>query len=316
MSDVLLLGEAMALFVADDYGSLEDVVKYTRTVSGAEVNVGIGLSRLGFDVTYLTRLGDDELGRFIASFLKKEHINIEAIQYDPIYRTGIQLKSKGVNGDSIAPYFRKGSAASKIEASILDHINWSEVGLLHVTGIPLALSSSFRSVVYSAIEKAKEHKITITFDPNIRHKLWSSEGEMHATLLYVARNCDIFMPGIEEASLLSGKENRDEIVDWFETMGVSKIIMKVGPEGSYVLDNSVRTLVPGFAVKEVVDTVGAGDGFAAGVLSGIMDGVSLVESASRGNAIGALQVMHWSDNEGLPTREELNAFMNSNEGSK
>ena len=311
MSDVLLLGEAMALFVADDHGSLEDVVKYTRTVSGAEVNVGIGLSRLGFDVSYLTKLGDDELGRFIVSFLKKENINTDAIQFDPVYRTGIQLKSKtkAKNGDAVAPYFRKGSAASKIDVEVLDQIDWTSIKLLHVTGIPLALSSSFRSVVYGAIEKAKEHNIMITFDPNIRHKLWSSVGEMHASLLYVARQCDLFLPGIEEAALLSGLENRDEICQWFDTLGVKKMIMKVGPEGSYVYQNGEGTLVEGFKVDEVVDTVGAGDGFAAGVLSALLDGEDLISAARRGNAIGALQVTHWSDNEGLPDRETLNAFM-------
>ena len=88
--------------------------------------------------------------------------------------------------------------------------------------------------------------------------------------------------------------------------------MKIGPEGSYVLNQGKRILVPGFTVEEVIDTVGAGDGFAAGVLSALLDGLSFEEAALRGNAIGAMQVMHWSDNEGLPSRSELELFMKGN----
>lgn len=309
MSDVLLMGEAMALFVADTQGSLEDVDKYTRTVSGAEVNVAIGLSRLGYNPMYLTRLGDDELGRYIAAYLRKENINTEAIQFDTVNRTGIQLKSKVLNGDAVAPYFRKGSAASKIDEEALDHVNWDSIKILHITGVPLALSSTFRSVIYKAIEEAKKRDILITFDPNIREKLWSSKGEMRATLIHVARECDIFLPGLQEAEFLSGVKGRDEVVEFFSNMGVKNIIMKMGPKGSYVYNEGLKIFVPGFVVDEVVDTVGAGDGFAAGVLSSILDGETLANAALRGNAMGAIQVMHWSDNQGLPSREVLTDFM-------
>lgn len=313
MSDVLLMGEAMALFVADTEGSLEEVDKYTRTVSGAEVNVSIGLSRLGFNPMYLTRLGDDELGRYIATYLKKENINTEAIQFDSVNRTGIQLKSKVSFGDAAAPYFRKGSAASKIDEEALDHVSWESIKILHITGVPLALSSTFRSVIYKAIEEAKKRNILITFDPNIRHNLWSSKGEMCATLLYVASQCDIFLPGLAEAEYLADVKGKDAVFDFFSKMGVSKMIMKLGPKGSYVFDEGIRTVVPGFVVEKVVDTVGAGDGFAAGVLSSILENESLTQAALRGNAMGAIQVMHWSDNQGLPNRDTLMDFMKHTE---
>lgn len=309
MSDVILFGEAMALFVAQEHGALENVEHFKRSISGAEVNVSVGLSRLGFDVSFVTRLGNDELGKHITSFLNKEKINTSFIQYDNVYRTGIQLKSKEKKGDAIAPYFRKESAASKIKIDCLADINWKEIKLLHVTGIPLALSNSFKAVIYEAIAQAKINNVFVSFDPNIRLDLWDSSENMKDTILSFAKRCDLFLPGINEVSLLSGLSDKDEMFDWLSDNKIEKVIMKLGPSGSYYMDNGMREIVNGYNVKTVVDTVGAGDGFASGVLSAILDGLNLKEAALRGNAIGAIQVQHWSDNQGLPDRAELIKFM-------
>ena len=113
MSKTILFGEPMALLIAAAEGPLEEVTHFERALSGAEVNVSIGLSRLGHDVEYLTRLGDDPFGHYIEKTLRENQIGTEMITYDPIYRTGIQLKNRVTDGsDPYAPYYRKGSAAS------------------------------------------------------------------------------------------------------------------------------------------------------------------------------------------------------------
>lgn len=310
MSNVLLFGEPMALFVADELGNLEEVEKFTRTVSGAEVNVSIGLTRLGHCVQFVTRLGDDTLGRYISSFLKNEGISTNYIEYDEDYRTGIQLKNKVKEGDAFAPYFRKESAATKINKSILDRIDFSNIKLIHITGIPLALSESFRELVYEVIAIAKSLGIYLTFDPNIRKDLWLSNDTMVETIFRVAKECDLFLPGYNEAKLLTSLDDVDEIFDFLETQGISRCIMKMGPKGSIAYEKRKQSFIEGFPVKEIVDTVGAGDGFAVGVLSGILLNLPLEECAKRGNAIGAIQVTHWSDNQALPTKEELDSFIN------
>ena len=88
------------------------------------------------------------------------------------------------------------------------------------------------------------------------------------------------------------------------------MIIKDGSKGAVVSEAGNVFTVPGFKVEKVVDTVGAGDGFAVGVISGILEGLSIRDSVRRGNAIGAIQVTHRGDNEGLPTREELSGFLN------
>ncbi|QIK69303.1 sugar kinase [Erysipelothrix sp. HDW6C] len=311
MSDVLLFGEAMALFVADEVGSLVDVNKYTRTIAGAEVNVAVGLSRLGHDVTYLTRLGNDSLGKYITNFLVQEGIDIRNISYDSVYRTGIQLKNKVEKGDAYAPYFRKGSAASQIDASIVDTIDFSQFKLIHVTGIALAISPSFRELSFAIVRQARDRGITISFDPNLRPKLWDTQAEMIATINEMATYADIILPGISEGQILTGEQTESEIAAFYHHRGVRDVVIKIGDQGSYVSGQNIEKVVPGFKVDTIVDTVGAGDGFAAGLISGIIEKLSLEEAVKRANAIGAIQVTHWSDNEGLPTHEELIAFMDS-----
>lgn len=150
MGKTILFGEPMALLIADTTGPLEEVEHFTRAMSGAEVNVSIGLSRLGHPVEYLTRLGDDPFGHYIANALKKNEIGTSLVTYDDVYRTGIQLKNRVTDGsDPYAPYYRKGSAASHITVSEVDAIDLTDVELVHVTGIPPALSQSARKQLFA-----------------------------------------------------------------------------------------------------------------------------------------------------------------------
>lgn len=313
MGKTILFGEPMALLIADTTGPLEEVEHFTRAMSGAEVNVSIGLSRLGHPVEYLTRLGDDPFGHYIANALKKNEIGTSLVTYDDVYRTGIQLKNRVTDGsDPYAPYYRKGSAASHITISEIDAIDLTDVELVHVTGIPPALSQSARKATFRLMDRAKEAGIFITFDPNLRPVLWEDEETMCTVLNQLAAKADVVLPGIGECKILVGTEDKKEAADFYQKLGVKTVIIKDGSKGAYVQTADEKYDVAGYKVEKVVDTVGAGDGFAVGVLSGILEGLDLKDSVKRGNAIGAIQVMNIGDNEGLPTPKELKAFQESN----
>jgi len=309
MSKVILFGEPMALLIADTVGPLEEIEHFTRTLAGAEINVCIGLARLGHAVTYVTRLGEDPFGYYIRNFLQKEQIGTEFITFDPIYKTGIQLKNKVIDGDPYAPYYRKGSAASYISGKEIDQIDFINTKHVHVTGIPPALSDSCRAATYRLMERAREHKVFLSFDPNLRQALWSSKDEMVAVINDLASKADLVLPGINEGVILTGHGDPEEIADFYQKLGVKQVVIKSGAKGAFVRDGEISYMVSGYKIKQIVDTVGAGDGFAVGVISGKLEGLSLKESVKRGNAIGAIQITHVSDNEGLPTREELKKFM-------
>ena len=309
MSKILLMGEPMALLIAEEPGPLELADKFERRLAGAEVNVCIGLTRLGHQALYLTRLGNDPFGVFVENQLKKEGISTDYIIYDDVYRTGIMLKNRVLAGDPTTAYYRKGSAFSHLNENDINQISLDGVEYIHVTGIPSALSDSCQAAAFRLIDRAKEKGIFISCDPNLRPSLWQDKAQMKAVINKLSTKADLVLPGIEEGLVLCGTDDPAKIADFYQNVGVKKIIVKLGPKGAYVRDNDESAVVSGFKVEKVIDTVGAGDGFAAGVLSGIAEGLSLKDAALRGNAIGAIQVTHISDNEGLPTPDELKKFM-------
>ncbi|HHV74744.1 MAG TPA: sugar kinase [Thermoanaerobacterium sp.] len=311
MAKVLLAGEPMALFIADEEGTLDNVSKFTKALAGAEANVAIGLSRLGHNVKYITKLGNDPFGKYIYNKLLEEKIDVSSVKFTDEYPTGFMLKSKTSKGDPDIFYFRKGSAASHMTPNDID-CDASEINHIHITGITAALSKDTLNTVYKMIQIGKENGIRISFDPNIRKSLWKSEDEMVSTLNDIAFNCDIVMPGIKEGFILTGSDDVDVIADFYLRRGVKAVIIKIGDRGAYVKTKDESFTVSGYKVEKVVDTVGAGDGFATGVISGLLEGLTLKDAVKRGNAIGAIIIMSPGDNDGLPYRDTLEKFMNEN----
>lgn len=301
----------MALFIADEEGTLDNVSKFTKALAGAEANVAIGLSRLGHNVKYITKLGNDPFGKYIYNKLLEEKIDVSSVKFTDEYPTGFMLKSKTSKGDPDIFYFRKGSAASHMTPNDID-CDAIEINHIHITGITAALSKDTLDTVYKMIQIGKENGIRISFDPNIRKSLWKSEDEMVATLNEIAFNCDIVMPGIKEGFILTGSDNVDVIADFYLRRGVKAVIIKIGDRGAYVKTKDESFTVSGYKVEKVVDTVGAGDGFATGVISGLLEGLTLKDAVKRGNAIGAIIIMSPGDNDGLPYRDTLEKFMNEN----
>ena len=114
------------------------------------------------------------------------------------------------------------------------------------------------------------------------------------------------MPGLAEGRVLTGRQDAADIAAYYLERGAVHVVVKLGPEGAYAASADGRAdTVAGCPVREVVDTVGAGDGFAVGVISALLDGLPLHEAAARGNRIGARVVQFRGDCEGLPTRAQL-----------
>lgn len=299
----------MALFTSDStirYGG-----SFSKKLGGAESNVAIGLTRLGYSVGWVSRLGNDELGKFILSFIRGEGIDVSQVSIDKHAQTGIYIKELRHAADVRVQYYRKFSAASYMSEEDLDEEYLSKAKYLHLTGITPALSESAYKMTLKAIEIAKKNGTKIIFDPNIRQKLWSKDLAKEV-LLQIALQSDIFLPGLSEATFLTDEEQPEKIGEYFRNRGVSIVVMKDGEKGAYYSTNKEFHHVPGFYVKNVIDPVGAGDGFAAGFISGLLDKLSIHEAVERGNAVGALVTMVNGDFEGLPYREELERFLNHN----
>ncbi|HWR41883.1 sugar kinase [Sporomusa sp.] len=306
MPQIITLGESMVMMVADQSDSLQFVTSYSRKIAGAESNVAIGLARLGHDVGWISAIGDDPFGTYIRNTIRGEGVDTSRVQILPEYPTGMLIKERNEIGDPKVFYYRRGSAASHITPDMVDESYFVETKILHVTGIFPALSEKCLETLLKAISIAKKQGALVTFDPNIRLKLWSKE-QARETLLKLANLSDLIMPGRKEAEVLIGTGDWDQVQQYFHAAGNRYIVMKDGPDGAFYShregEETVETgYAKGFPVRRVVDTVGAGDGFAVGVLSALLEGLSLKQSVIRGNAIGSLAVTVQGDVEGYPTR--------------
>jgi 2-dehydro-3-deoxygluconokinase len=298
----------MVMFMADTPGPLEDVEHFTRRLAGAEVNVAIGLLRLGHRVTYVTRLGNDTLGRYIKNKLNAEGINAHII-LDEQHFTGFQLKEKVLTGDPAVDYYRRNSAASHLCPGDIESLNFSGQRLLHITGIPPALSPETWAAVFRMIQKVREAGLLISFDPNLRPSLWDNKETMVQVLNEIACQCDFVLPGHKEGLELMGSADPERIAGYYLDQGVKMVTVKLGRRGSYTQSRTEQFYQACKPIDRIVDTVGAGDGFAVGIISGILEGLSLYETVERANAIGALQLRHEGDNEGLPTKDVLETYL-------
>jgi 2-dehydro-3-deoxygluconokinase len=306
--DVVTVGEAMTLLIARQPGPLAQVSEFERATAGAELNVAVGLSRLGFQVGYISSLGQDSLGRNLRDFMTAEGIDLRHVHTDPRYPTGFMLKSAVHDGtDPEVEYFRRGSAASYLSAADMppNGDDFRQARLLHLTGISPALSTGCRKLVLALAAQARAAGRIVTFDPNLRPRLWPSQEEMIATLNALAGMADVVMPGLAEGRLLTGRRHAADIADFYLALGARQVVIKLGAEGAYFADARQRGIAPGLPVAKVVDTVGAGDGFAVGVISALLEDLPLAAAAARGNAIGARVVQYRGDCEGLPNRAQL-----------
>lgn len=312
MKKVLLIGEPMARFAADENIHLEDAQKFTKKMAGPEVNVAIGLRRLEISPTYVTRLGKDVLGKGIYHCLREEQIDTSFISFDPNYTTGIQLQGKAEIGDTDIQYYHKNSAASRISPREIEAINFSKISHIYITGRPLTLSKSSREGIFCLLEKAEEYDIPVFFDARIRPNLWGNDETMRSVIGQVACKSQVILLEMGEGKLLTGKESPEDIGRAYLEKGPEAVFLKDGANGAYVVTAEETTHVPAFTVPEITDGAGAGDGFAVGVVSAYIEKRSPVEAALRGNAIGALQVMEKGDTHGLPTLTQLEEFLEEN----
>ncbi len=296
------------MFVADTPGSLDEVEHYSRSLAGAETNVATGLARLGHSTGWIGRVGDDPFGRFIHTALSGTGIDTAHVSIDPEAPTGFQIKSHAGGGDPEVVYFRKNSAGSRLswDPALQGYISGARH--VHVTGIPLALSPTSREFAFRAVQVARDHGATVSFDPNLRPTLWSSNQEMIDVIHAMVRLADIVLPGASEGRVLLGTTDALVVGHTYLDMGASAVIVKDGVHGATVITRTETVHRDVFAVR-VVDTVGAGDGFAAGYVSATLDGLSVRECLRRASAVGAMATTSPGDRDGLPTRLELTTFL-------
>ena len=305
--DIITFGETMALLMPSGGKGLEYSSELHSLFGGAESNVAIGISRLGGKVGWFGRLGKDPLGRMIFKKIRGEGVDVSRAELTAEAPTGLMMREV-LMGKTSVYYYRKNSAASHMSAKHLDEAYIAGAKILHITGITPALSESCKEAAFEAIRMARKHGVKVSFDPNLRLKLWSIE-EARPVLLELAKLCDIFLPGLDELKLLYQTDDWDVIVSKLRELSAISIV-KGGENETYVVTSDSVTAVPYFKAEHVVDTVGAGDGFCAGFLVGLLKEYEYAEAVRIGNLVGSLIVQTEGDWEGAPTWEQVDAVLN------
>lgn len=174
MPQLITIGETMAAFTPDSVGALRYVQNFGIRTAGAESNVAVGLAKLGLEAAWVSRLGTDEFGYFIRNQLRAEGVDCSRVIYDPDHRTGIMFKETSV-GETKVFYYRENSAASHLCPEDVTPALLDGVKILHMSGITPVLSESCLEMTKAAFALAKEKGVAISFDPNIRRKLWQGQ---------------------------------------------------------------------------------------------------------------------------------------------
>jgi 2-dehydro-3-deoxygluconokinase len=303
--DAITFGEVMALFAPLSDEPLRYVRRFELRWGGAECNFAIALTRLGLSCGWQSTLGDDELGRMILQGVRGEGVDASRVQLRAGRPTGLYLK-QFVAGTTQVFYYRQGSAASTLCPEDLDLPYFQSARWLHLTGITPALSESCRAAVERAFDLASECGLKVSFDPNLRLKLWSLE-RAREVLLPLMRRCDVLLGGEEELLSLLGASDLGAAVKTVLGWNRPILAVKLGESGSLIATRDERLRAPAVQVPITVDPVGAGDGFDAGFVAGQLMGWDLQRSAQLANVVGASALGVRGDFEGYPTLAEAEA---------
>lgn len=300
MSEVICLGETMAMVTPANGASLLQTTEMTLAMGGAESNVALGLAAMGVDAAWISRVGADDFGRRIITELQDSSVDTSLVDIDLSRPTGLYVKAPA-HGQTPAQvlYYRAGSAASAMDskfisgepqASALD-----QAKLIHLSGITAALSDTCAQMMLDLLSKPRTSKIC--FDVNWRAPLWKDRDP--AVLLKLANLADAVMVGLDEAELAFGTSDEQEIRRLLPDP--SLLVLKNEATSAIALTEDGRFEVPSLSV-DVVEPVGAGDSFAAGFLSGLLSGLSAPQALRRGHLAAACTLTVRADRGDLPPK--------------
>ncbi|XKH50504.1 sugar kinase [Chryseomicrobium palamuruense] len=306
--DVVTIGDGMITFDPSHRGPMRFVSTFERKIGGAELNVMLGCARLGLKPGWISKLGNDEFGRHILNTVRGEGVDVSEVKLEENYATSLNFKEIREDGSSRTFYYRHPSPTEKFSIDNLPFEYVQQAKVLHITGVFPAIVEKNRELVLELLKFAKSKGIIVSFDPNIRLRLWNKEDAREILLTFLPY-VDQLLTSKEELEILFDAKDGQHILKSIATFSFTEVVMKDGSNGSYYLKDSQWIHVPAIPAEKVVDTVGAGDGFDSGYLYGLLQGWPLHERLHFANAVGSMVVQVHGDNEGLPYLEEVETFL-------
>ena len=309
--EVVTMGETMVLLYSSDPAvQLADTRQLTMDCAGADSNFAIAMTRLGFRVGWISRVGEDPLGEFVVTAIANEGVDVSQVKRDGRGPTGVFFKYQTPTSETRVIYYRRASAASRLGPEDVSAEYFADASWLHLNGMTCALSADCARAFKQAIRLAVANNVSVSIDLNLRLQLWSVEA---------ARR--VLLPLLSKVSILFGTE--DEFLTLFRVPslpaalsaaarhGPKTVVAKRGRRGAIALVRESMISHGGFAPPEVVDTVGAGDGFNAAFVASVFRGMNSEQALRYANLAGAAAATTPGDFQGYLTWAQLEHYASS-----
>lgn len=279
---ILALGEPMVEFNCTGAG---DGRLYLQGFGGDTSNFAIAAARQGAHVGMLSALGDDANGRLLRALWDAEGVDHRDVRTDAAAYTAIYFVTHGERGHEFS-FFRQGSAASRMRAADLPRARIEAARVLHLSGISLAISDSACDTAHAAMDIARAAGVTVSFDTNLRLKLWPLARARALIHDAIARS-DICLPSLDDLQQLSGLSDPDALADHCLRLGARTVALKLGAAGALVADAHERHRIAPHPCRSV-DATGAGDTFGGAFVARRLAGDGLREAGAYAAVAAAL----------------------------
>ncbi len=299
--DIVALGEPLIEF---NQAQAADPHAYLQGFGGDTSNMAIAAARLGARVGYVTCLGGDTFGRLFRDLWTTEGVDARGVATDADAATGIYFVTHGEHGHEFS-YLRAGSAASRMRPETLPRDVIRSARLLHVSGISQAISATACDTVFAAIDEARAAGALVTYDPNLRLKLWPLP-RARATILATMGRCSWCLPSQDDTRVLFEGCDAAAVVAACHRAGAPGVVLKLGAEGCLVSDGKRQEHVPAHRVTPV-DATGAGDCFDGAFAARILAGDDPFTAAGYANVAAALATRGFGAVAPLPRDPDVRA---------
>ncbi len=322
--DLITIGRAnMDLYSRDIGAAFSDVPSgFDAMVGGSPTNIAIGAARHGLVTIALTAVGDDEIGLYVKAFLAREGVVTDYIPTKAEGKTAVAIL--GVMPPDRFPlvFYRDNAADLYIDEADVDALPLGDARAMLLSGNAFA-KGPCRDASFYAAERAAEHGLTRFIDLDLRPDQWSTPEAFSATMQRLLPSLDVVIGTEEEfhAALSAGAspamsqhplspEDRHDVDRLVAELAgqIDMVVLKRGAAGASLVDSSGTHDVPGFPV-EIVNTVGAGDSFASGLIARRLAGDSWVDAVRYGNACGAICVTRHGCSLAMPTSGDVAEFL-------
>lgn len=307
MLEAISIGEPLVGIYGMSGKNLTVEAEYRRVLGGDTSNFAVALTKLDHTTGYVTKLGADPFGEAYLALWQEAGVDTSQIKIDPIHPTGLYFTAASDKSHDFI-YYRRGSAASYLTSHDIDENYIRQAQVLHISGISQAISDSCWEAVLQGLMYGKKHNLEISYDFNFRPALWDKDRAREVAFHTIKEFATIVCITKEEIDLLGHGGDYEKVVEDFLQWGVRLVAIKLGDKGCHLFSKTQSVLAPAYPI-EVADTVGAGDAFAAAIVSGILENMPLEKLASFANLIAALTCRGTGPVQMQPQREEVEVLL-------